>query len=124
MNTFLMDKSRVRPFRPSQNDGLIGYEGENCSRDFIVRTYDGLEAFDTISLVIDEMDCGEMSKTIMQDGSTMLSITLTSGMIGRAGRKICQLIMTNEGGTITGKSEQFDAFVGPSSRVQRRYRRS
>lgn len=124
MNTFLMDRSIVKPFRPSRDDGLIGYEGENGSRNLIVRTHDDLDAFETISLVIDETDCGAMSRTAMEDGSVMLSITLTSGMLGRAGRKTCQLIMTGEGGTITGKSAQFDAFVGPSSRVQRRYRRS
>ena len=116
MNTFLMDRSIVKPFRPSQNDGLIGYEGENCSRSFIVRTYDNLDAFETISLVIDDIDCGTMKRTTMQDGSTMLSLILASGMIGGAGEKICQLIMAGDGGVIQ-KSSQFEAYVGASNDI-------
>ncbi len=119
MSTFLMNRSIVKPFRPLRNDGLIGYEGENGSRNLIVRTHDDLDAFETISLVIDETDCGAMSRTAMEDGSVMLSITLTSGMLGRAGRKTCQLIMTGEGGTITGKSSQFEAYVGRANEIER-----
>lgn len=52
----------------------------------------------------------------MQDGSTMLSLILASGMIGVAGQKTCQLIMSGTDGIIQ-KSSQFSAYVGAANDI-------
>jgi hypothetical protein len=46
-------------------------------------------------------------------------MTLTSSMIGRSGRKICQLIMVNSGNTVVQKSSQFEAYVGRANEIER-----
>lgn len=114
MNVFIMQSSIVRPFGRDAYNSLIGFEGENDSRTFVVRTQDSVSDFD-VSLVIEDVDCGIMTQTVMEDGSTMLSLTLASGMIGTSGDKICQLIMAD--GTTVRKSSQFVAHVGGTNDI-------
>ena len=114
MNIFIMQNSIVRPFGKDAQNSLIGFEGENDSRTFIVRTQDDLTDY-TVSLVIGDVDCGAMTKTSMPDGSTMLSLALASNMLGISGNKVCQLIAAN--GSTVMKSSQFAAFVGATNDI-------
>ena len=118
MNSFVMENSIVKPSQKPYGrlpeNSTIGFVGEHGSRDFIITTKDDLSAFASISLIIGNLDCGTM--TVTTSGSTKtLTKTLTHSMIGRAGRKVCQLVMYNQAGTIVRKSAQFDAYVGPSN---------
>lgn len=114
MNIFIMQNSIVRPLGSDAQNALIGFEGENDARTFVIRTQDDIADY-TVSLIIGEMDCGAMTKTAMPDGSTMLSLTLTSDMLGRDGDKVCQLLMVKD--TIVRKSSQFRAYVGASNDI-------
>ena len=114
MNVFIMQNSIVRPLGRGMQNVLIGFVGEHEARTFFVRTRDDLTGY-TISLVIGDVDCGAMTKAPMPDGSTMLSLTLTSDMLGKGGDKVCQLLMTKD--TIVRKSSQFRAYVGASNDI-------
>jgi hypothetical protein len=114
MNVFLMQNSIVRPLGRDMQNVLIGFVGEHEARTFFVRTRDDLTGY-TVGLVIDDVDCGAMTKAPMPDGSIMLSLTLTSDMLGKGGDKVCQLIMTKD--TIVRKSSQFRAYVGASNDI-------
>jgi len=109
-----MQNSIVRPLGRDMQNVLIGFVGEHEARTFFVRTRDDLTGY-TISLVIGDVDCGAMTKAPMPDGSTMLSLTLTSDMLGKGGDKVCQLLMTKD--TIVRKSSQFRAYVGASNDI-------
>ena len=114
MNVFIMQNSIVRPLGRDMQNVLIGFVGEHEARTFFVRTRDDLTGY-TISLVIGDVDCGAMTKAPMPDGSTMLSLTLTSDMLGKGGDKVCQLLMVKD--TIVRKSSQFRAYVGTSNDI-------
>jgi len=109
-----MQNSIVRPLGRDMQNVLIGFVGEHEARTFFVRTRDDLTGY-TISLVIGDVDCGAMTKAPMPDGSTMLSLTLTSDMLGNGGEKVCQLLMVKN--TIVRKSSQFRAYVGASNDI-------
>ena len=109
-----MQNSIVRPLGRDMQNVLIGFVGEHEARTFFVRTRDDLTGY-TISLVIGDVDCGAMTKAPMPDGSTMLSLTLTSDMLGNGGDKVCQLLMVKD--TIVRKSSQFRAYVGASNDI-------
>ena len=114
MNVFIMQNSIVRPLGRDMQNVLIGFVGEHEARTFFVRTRDDLTGY-TISLVIGDVDCGAMTKAPIPDGSTMLSLTLTSDMLGKGGDKVCQLLMVKD--TIVRKSSQFRAYVGASNDI-------
>jgi len=114
MNVFLMQNSIVRPLGRDMQNVLIGFVGEHEARTFFVRTRDDLTGY-TVGLVIDDVDCGAMTKAPMPDGSTMLSLTLTSDMLGKGGDKVCQILMVKD--TIVRKSSQFRAYVGASNDI-------
>ena len=114
MNVFIMQNSIVRPLGRDMQNVLIGFVGEHEARTFFVRTRDDLTGY-TVGLVIDDVDCGAMTKAPMPDGSTMLSLTLTSDMLGNGGDKVCQLLMVKN--TIVRKSSQFRAYVGASNDI-------
>lgn len=114
MNVFLMQNSIVRPLGRDMQNVLIGFVGEHEARTFFVRTRDDLTGY-TVGLVIDDVDCGAMTKAPMPDGSIMLSLTLTSDMLGKGGDKVCQLLMTKD--AIVRKSSQFRAYVGASNDI-------
>lgn len=121
-NSFIMTESIVRPAKMPygrlKDNGFVGIEGEHAARALVVETKDDLSAFASINLIIDDLDCGAMTKTTI-GSTTMLSMTLTSSMIGRSGRKICQLIMVNSGNTVVQKSSQFEAYVGRANEIER-----
>lgn len=121
-NSFIMTESIVRPAKMPygrlKDNGFVGIEGEHAARALVVETKDDLSAFASINLIIDDLDCGAMTKTTI-GSTTMLSMTLTSSMIGRSGRKICQLIMVNSGNTVVQKSSQFEAYVGRANEIAR-----
>ena len=114
MNVFLMQNSIVRPLGRDMQNVLIGFVGEHEARTFFVRTRDDLSGY-TVGLVIGDIDCGAMTKAPMPDGSIMLSLTLTSDMLGKGGDKVCQLLMTKD--AIVRKSSQFRAYVGASNDI-------
>ena len=114
MNVFIMQNSIVRPLGRDMQNVLIGFVGEHEARTFFVRTRDDLTGY-TVGLVIGDVDCGAMTKAPMPDGSTMLSLTLTSDMLGNGGDKVCQLLMVKN--TIVRKSSQFRAYVGASNDI-------
>ena len=114
MNIFIMQNSIVRPLGRDMQNVLIGFVGEHEARTFFVRTRDDLTGY-TVGLVIDDVDCGAMTKAPMPDGSIMLSLTLTSDMLGKGGDKVCQLLMTKD--AIVRKSSQFRAYVGASNDI-------
>ena len=114
MNIFIMQNSIVRPLGRDMQNVLIGFVGEHEARTFFVRTRDDLTGY-TVGLVIDDVDCGAMTKAPMPDGSIMLSLTLTSDMLGNGGDKVCQLLMVKN--TIVRKSSQFRAYVGASNDI-------
>ncbi len=116
MNVFVMERSIVRPLGRDAQNRLIGYVGENNSRSFYIRTQDDISAYSTVSLLIDKMDCGVMTVTTMPDNSKMLSLTLSSAMIGKAGVKTCQIVMAGSNGLVQ-KSAQFEAYVGAANDV-------
>ena len=121
-NSFIMTESIVRPAKMPygrlKDNGFVGIEGEHAARALVVETKDDLSAFASINLIIDDLDCGAMTKTT-SGNTTTLSMTLTSSMIGRSGRKICQLIMVNSGNTVVQKSSQFEAYVGRANEIGR-----
>ena len=121
-NSFIMTESIVRPAKMPygrlKDNGFVGIEGEHAARALVVETKDDLSAFASVNLIIDDLDCGAMTKTT-SGGTTTLSMTLTSSMIGRSGRKICQLIMVNSGNTVVQKSSQFEAYVGRANEIER-----
>ena len=121
-NSFIMTESIVRPAKMPygrlKDNGFVGIEGEHAARALVVETKDDLSAFASINLIIDDLDCGAMTKTT-SGSTTTLSMTLTSSMIGRSGRKICQLIMVNSGNTVVQKSSQFEAYVGRANEIER-----
>lgn len=121
-NSFIMTESIVRPAKMPygrlKDNGFVGIEGEHAARALVVETKDDLSAFASINLIIDDLDCGAMTKTT-SGSTTTLSMTLTSSMIGRSGRKICQLIMVNSGNTVVQKSSQFEAYVGRANEINR-----
>ena len=116
MNVFVMERSIIRPLGRDAQNRLIGYVGENNSRSFYIRTQDNISSYTTVSLLIDKMDCGAMTVTAMPDGSKLLSLTLNSAMIGKAGVKTCQIVMAGDNGLVQ-KSAQFQAFVGAANDV-------
>ena len=121
-NSFIMTESIVRPAKMPygrlKDNGFVGIEGEHAARALVVETKDDLSAFASVNLIIDDLDCGAMTKTT-SGNTTTLSMTLTSSMIGRSGRKICQLIMVNSGNTVVQKSSQFEAYVGRANEIER-----
>jgi len=121
-NSFIMTESIVRPAKMPygrlKDNGFVGIEGEHAARALVVETKDDLSAFASVNLIIDDLDCGAMTKTT-SGNTTTLSMTLTSSMIGRSGRKICQLIMVNSGNAVVQKSSQFEAYVGRANEIER-----
>lgn len=121
-NSFIMTESIVRPAKMPygrlKDNGFVGIEGEHAARALVVETKDDLSAFASVNLIIDDLDCGAMTK-VTSGGTTTLSKVLTSSMIGRSGRKICQLIMVNSGNTVVQKSSQFEAYVGRANEIER-----
>lgn len=121
-NSFIMTESIVRPAKMPygrlRDNGFIGIEGEHAARALVVETKDDLSAFVSINLIIDDLDCGAMTKTTSGSTAT-LSKVLTSSMIGRSGKKICQLIMVNSDNTVVQKSSQFEAYVGRANEIER-----
>jgi len=121
-NSFIMTESIVRPAKMPygrlKDNGFVGIEGEHAARALVVETKDDLSAFASVNLIIDDLDCGAMTKTT-SGNTTTLSMALTSSMIGRSGRKICQLIMVNSGNTVVQKSSQFEAYVGRANEIER-----
>lgn len=91
---------------------LIGYEGENLSRNFTVETADDLSGIASIELLLGDVNCGAM--TVNTD-DTEITISLDAFMIGRAGYKKAQLIMLDDTGAVVMKSNQFDVLVGASN---------
>lgn len=89
---------------------LIGYEGENLSRNFTVKTFDDLSGIASIELLIGDVNCGAMTVN-----DTEITISLDAIMIGRAGYKKAQLIMLDDTGAVIMKSNQFDVLVGASN---------
>lgn len=121
-NSFIMTESIVRPAKMPygrlKDNGFVGIEGEHAARALVVETKDDLNAFASVNLIIDDLDCGTMTKTT-SGGTTTLSKVLTSSMIGHSGRKICQLIMVNSDNTVVQKSSQFEAYVGRANEIER-----
>lgn len=89
---------------------LIGYEGENLSRNFTVKTFDDLSTIASIELLIGDVNCGAMT---VDDSE--ITISLDAFMIGKAGYKKAQLVMLDDTGAIVMKSNQFDVLVGASN---------
>ena len=116
MNVFIMDGSIVKPFGRGVQNNLIGYAGEHGSRTFVIRTMDEISDYTVISLIIDTVDCGSMTRTRMSDGSTMLSLVLTSDIMKIPGNRMCQLMMTD--GEKIMKSSQFCAYVSKSNNIE------
>ena len=116
MNVFIMDDSIVKPFGRGAQNNLIGYAGEHGSRTFVIRTMDDISDYTVISLIIDTVDCGAMTRTSMPDGSTMLSLVLTSDIMKTSGNRMCQLMMTD--GEKIMKSSQFCAYVSRSNNIE------
>ena len=95
----------------------LGYEGENNSRTLQIKTTDDLTDFATINLLIDALDCGAMTVTTISNYK-VLSMVLTAGMLGEAGKKTCQLLMMDSEGTVIKKTNQFQMMVGASNEVE------
>lgn len=122
MNTFIMESSVVRPatnpYGRLERNSVVGYEGEHNSRSLVVETTDDLSAYASVSLIIDDLDCGAMTKTT-SGSKTVLSLTLTSAMIGASGRKLCQLLMVESNNTVIAKSSQFVILIKRSNDIER-----
>lgn len=122
MNTFIMESSVVRPatnpYGRLDRNSVVGYEGEHNSRSLVVETTDDLSAYASVSLIIDDLDCGAMTKTT-SGSKTVLSLTLTSAMIGASGRKLCQLLMVDSNNTVIAKSSQFVILIKRSNDIER-----
>lgn len=122
MNTFIMESSVVRPatnpYGRLERNSVVGYEGEHNARALVVETTDDLSAYASVSLIIDDLDCGAMTKTT-SGSKTVLSLTLTSAMIGASGRKLCQLLMVDSNNTVIAKSSQFVILIKRSNDIER-----
>jgi len=122
MNTFIMESSVVRPatnpYGRLERNSVVGYEGEHNARSLVVETTDDLSAYASVSLIIDDLDCGAMTKTT-SGSKTVLSLTLTSAMIGASGRKLCQLLMVDSNNTVIAKSSQFVILIKRSNDIER-----
>lgn len=77
---------------------------------------DDISGYTVISLLIDSVDFGAMTRTSMPDGSTMLSLVLTSYMMQMEGNRVCQLMMTD--GEKIMKSSQFCTYVSRSNNIE------
>ena len=103
--------------RTSSDRWTLGYEGENNSRTLQIKTTDDLTDFATVNLLIDTLDCGAMTVTTVGNFK-VLSMVLTAGMLGEAGKKTCQLLMMDSEGTVIKKTNQFQMVVGMSNAIE------
>lgn len=103
--------------RAASDRWTLGYEGENNSRTLQIKTTDDLTDFATVNLLIDTLDCGAMTVTTVGNFK-VLSMVLTAGMLGEAGKKTCQLLMMDSGGTVIKKTNQFYMVVGRSNVIE------
>lgn len=103
--------------RTGSDRWTLGYEGENNSRTLQVKTTDDLTDFATVNLLINTLDCGAMTVTTVGNYK-VLSMVLTAGMLGEAGKKTCQLLMMDSEGTVIKKSNQFQMVVGMSNAIE------
>ena len=78
-NSFIMTESIVRPAKMPygrlKDNGFVGIEGEHSARALVVETKDDLSAYASVSLIIDDLDRGAMTKTT-SGSKTVLSLTL------------------------------------------------
>lgn len=102
--------------RTASDRWTLGYEGENNSRTLQIKTTDDLTDFATVNLLIDTLDCGAMTVTTVSNYK-VLSMVLTAGMLGEAGKKTCQLLMMDSEGTVIKKTNQFQMVVNTSNTV-------
>ena len=102
--------------RTGSDRWTLGYEGENNSRILRIKTTDDLTDFATVNLLIDTLDCGAMTVETVSNYK-VLSMVLTAGMLGEAGKKTCQLLMMDSEGTVIKKSNQFQMVVNTSNTV-------
>ena len=102
--------------RTASDRWMLGYEGENNSRTLQIKTTDDLTDFATVNLLIDTLDCGAMTVTTVGNFK-VLSMVLTAGMLGEAGKKTCQLLMMDSEGTVIKKTNQFQMVVNTSNTV-------
>ena len=102
--------------RTASDRWTLGYEGENNSRTLQIKTTDDLTDFATVNLLIDTLDCGAMTVTTVGNFK-VLSMVLTAGMLGEAGKKTCQLLMMDSEGTVIKKTNQFQMVVNASNTV-------
>jgi len=103
--------------RTGSDRWTLGYEGENNSRTLQIKTTDDLTDFATVNLLIDTFDCGAMTVTTVGNFK-VLSMVLTAGMLGEAGKKTCQLLMMDSGGTVIKKTNQFYMVVCRSNVIE------
>ena len=96
--------------RTASDRWTLGYEGENNSRTLQIKTTDDLTDFATVNLLIDTLDCGAMTVTTVGNFK-VLSMVLTAGMLGEAGKKTCQLLMMDSEGTVIKKTNQFQMLL-------------
>ena len=102
--------------RTGSDRWTLGYEGENNSRTLQIKTTDDLADFATVNLLIDTLDCGAMTVETVSNYK-VLSMVLTAGMLGEAGKKTCQLLMMDAEGTVIKKTNQFQMVVNTSNTV-------
>ena len=103
--------------RTGSDRWTLGYEGENNSRTLQIKTTDDLTDFATVNLLIDTIDCGAMTVTTVGNFK-VLSMVLTAAMLGEAGKKTCQLLMMDSGGTVIKKTNQFYMVVCRSNVIE------
>jgi len=63
------------PYGRLKDNGFVGIEGEHSARALVVETKDDLSAYASVSLIIDDLDRGAMTKTT-SGSKTVLSLTL------------------------------------------------
>ena len=102
--------------RTASDRWTLGYEGENNSRTLRIKTTDDLTDFATVNLLIDTLDCGAMTVERVSNYK-VLSMVLTAGMLGEAGKKTCQLLMMDSEGTVIKKTNQFQMVVNTSNTI-------
>lgn len=99
-------------------NAVLGYEGENKARVLRIKTTDDISDFASVNLLIDTLDCGAM-KVETVSNYKVLSIVLTTAMLGETGMKTCQLLMMDAEGTVIKKTNQFYMVVGPSNVIEK-----
>lgn len=105
---------------PTASDALLGREGENNSRTLRVKTTDDISAYAEIHLLIDTLDCGAMTVTEVSNYK-VLSMVISADMLGNAGCKTCQIVMTDESDTVILKTNRFYMETTSSNDTDRVY---